>query len=272
MLALTAFWGASFTIVKGALDDSDPFTFLALRFAVGSVAAGLIAGRQLLSRSLWRPGVTLGVFLFLGFLTQTWGLATTTPGRSAFITGLFVVLVPFTSWVLFRRRPHASAFVAAALAVFGLYWLTGARLLGGFTVGDALTLACAVAYAVHMVLTERYAATQPAVPLATLQLFVVALCSPSAVLPLVDRHVVVTTDSEVAVLVAGIVSTALAIALQMWAQTRISAVRTALIVALEPVFSTAWSVFRGRDTLEPRSLLGGALIIVAVLISVARKV
>jgi drug/metabolite transporter (DMT)-like permease len=269
LLGLTAFWGASFAIVKGALDDSDPFTFLALRFALGALTIGVFARRQLLDRRLWRPAATLGVFLFLGFLTQTWGLATTTPSRSAFITGLFVVLTPFVTWAVLRRAPGWNTFFAALLAVAGLYLLSGANAGGGLTKGDALTLACAVAYAVHLVLTERYAPTLPSLPLATLQMSFVALLS-IALLPFAPRHLNVTADFVAAVLAAGIVSTAGALWLQVWAQQRTSAVRAAFIIALEPVFATVWSLFRHRDVLEGRSILGGAVMMLAVFVSMRK--
>jgi drug/metabolite transporter (DMT)-like permease len=270
LLGLTAFWGASFAIVKGALDDSDAFTFLALRFALGASTCMLFARRQLLDPRLIRPALILGLFLFLGFLTQTWGLETTTPARSAFITGLFVILTPFVTWVVFRRRPAWNIFAAAVLAMVGLYWLSGASAGGGLTRGDVLTLQCAVAYAIHLVLTERYAPSLPSLPLATLQQLVVAVLA-LALWPFVPRHVQVTSDFVAAVLAAGIVSTALALSLQTWAQRRTSAVRAAFIIALEPVFATVWSLIRHRDVLEARSFLGGGVMMLAVFLSMRKS-
>lgn len=269
LLGMTAFWGMSFAIVKGALDDCDPFTFIALRFSLGALAAVLVTRKALLDRRLVRPGLVLGVFLFLGFLTQTWGLETTTPSRSAFVTGLFVVLTPFVTWVVFRRPPGWATFGAAVLAVGGLYLLSGAGAGGGLTRGDALTLACAVAYAVHLVLQERFAPSLPPLPLATLQMAVVALLS-LAMLPFVPRHVTVTGDFIAATTSMGLIATGLAVALQTWAQTRTTAVRAAFIIALEPVFATIWSLFRHRDVLETRSVLGGSVMMLAVFISVRK--
>jgi drug/metabolite transporter (DMT)-like permease len=222
LLGMTAFWGMSFAIVKGALDDCDPFTFLALRFGLGALAAGLVAGRALLDRRLWRPALTCGVFLFLGFLTQTWGLESTTPSRSAFVTGLFVVLTPFVTWLVFRRPPGWATFGAAVLAIGGLYFLSGAGAGGGLTKGDALTLACAFAYAAHLVLQERFAPSLPPLPLATLQMAVVTVLA-LMLLPFVPRHVQVTGDLVAATLSMGLVATGAALAVQTWAQTRCGA-------------------------------------------------
>src|SRR5262249_43466171 len=133
-----------------------------------------------------------------------------------------------------------------------------------------LTLVCAFAYAVHLVLTERYAVSHPTLPLAALQMALVAMLS-VAVLPFVERRLLATPDFVAAVAVTGIVSTALALSLQIWAQARTTAIRAALIFTLEPVCATVWSVMRGRDTLGPRTLVGGGVILLAVLLSL-RKV
>jgi drug/metabolite transporter (DMT)-like permease len=249
--------------VKGALDDSDAYTFLALRFSVAAAVAGAIAGRQLIDPRLVRPGAWLGLFLFLGFATQTWGLHTTSPSRSAFITSLFVVFVPLFRWVMFTRSPSASAFAGAALAILGTYVLTGASLGGGLSRGDWLTVACAAAYSVHIVLTEAWSKELPSVPLVTAQVIVVAALAWLTV-PLGPQRLVASTDFAVAVLLTGIVATALGISIQTWAQSRTTAVRAALIIALEPVFATAWSVFTGREPYEPRVLQGGALVLLGV--------
>ncbi|HLL81111.1 MAG TPA: EamA family transporter, partial [Longimicrobium sp.] len=101
LLGLTAVWGLTFAVVKGALDQADPFAFLALRFTLGAAAATLIAGRRLLHVPSVRAGLVLAPFLFCGFALQTMGLRYTTASRSAFFTGLCVVLVPFVQVALY---------------------------------------------------------------------------------------------------------------------------------------------------------------------------
>src|SRR5689334_3076190 len=107
LLVATAVWGATFVTVKDALAASDVFTFLALRFGVGAIAGVVLSAalRERRARSLLKPGLGLGVLLFGGYALQTLGLETTTPARSAFITGLTVIFVPFVSWRLNGKRP-----------------------------------------------------------------------------------------------------------------------------------------------------------------------
>lgn len=132
LVILTVLWGTTFVVVKDALSHGDPFSFLALRFGVGAVVLSVLSGRRLLSPSHLRRGGVLGLFLFAGFVFQTVGLKYTTPSRSAFITGMYVLLVPLVMLVLFRRVPRVSALMGVVLSAMGLYSLTGVE------VGSAL--------------------------------------------------------------------------------------------------------------------------------------
>src|SRR5256885_14323299 len=125
LLAMTAVWGLTFVVVKDALVHADPFTWLAIRFFIGAVTLTLLARRSGGPLDL-KAGLILGVLLWLGFALQTGGLQYSTPSRSAFITGLFVVLTPLVSTVMFRRLPRAPSLAGVVLAFAGTYWLTGA--------------------------------------------------------------------------------------------------------------------------------------------------
>ena len=275
LLAATAVWGATFVTVKDALAASDTFTFLFLRFSVGALAAALLAvaiapwapvEQRGFSLALLRPGLVLGGLLFGGYALQTLGLETTTPARSAFITGLTVIFVPFVSWGLDQKRPPVRAFVAPLVAVVGLQQLTGVSWSSAIPVGDALTLGCALFYAGHIALVGRFAKGLPALPLTAVQLGVVSLLS-AATLPLVTRRFVPTTGFVGAVLFTGVVASALAIGIQAWAQRRLSAVRAAVIYSLEPVFALSWALVTGLGWPSAPELVGGVFILGAVLIS-----
>jgi drug/metabolite transporter (DMT)-like permease len=266
LFAVVAFWGISFVIVKDALADADPLTYLALRFAVAAIASALIVRRGLFDRGLWRPAAWLAVFLFLGFVTQTWGLKTTTPSRSAFITSLFVVFVPLCQWAMFRVRPARSAFVGSALAIAGTYVLSGASFGGGLTLGDWLTVACAALYSVHIVLTGHWSKGRSPGGLVAAQMIFVAVLAAAAV-PLGPVHLAATPGLLFAVLATGVVATSIGLSVQTWAQTRTSAPRAALIIALEPVFAAAWSMGRGHEAYDARVLQGGGLVMLGVVIA-----
>ncbi|MDY7231929.1 DMT family transporter [Hyalangium rubrum] len=267
-MALTILWGVAFVVVKDALGHGDPFTFLALRFGVGAAVLSAMARRRMFEPSHLRRGTVLGVFLFAGFAFQTVGLATTTPSRSAFITGLYVLFVPLVLLVLFRRVPRVSSLLGVVLSAVGLYFLTRPEVgsTEGLSRGDGLTLAGAMAYAVHVVLTERYAPKEGVVALVAVQLWVVSLGA-VLFLPFVEARVAWTPAFVGAVLFCGVMASAVAIGLQTWAQARTSAVRAVIIYSLEAVFTAVASVALGYETLGVREWVGGSLIVLSVLVS-----
>jgi drug/metabolite transporter (DMT)-like permease len=264
LLGITVVWGVTFVVVKDALGHADPLTFLALRFGLAAIAGAVFVNRRLLDRSLWRPAAALSVFLVAGYQLQTWGLVWTSPSRSAFLTGLCVVIVPFISGVFFKRPIARAAIAGAVIAAVGLYVLTGAGTAAGTLLGDGLTLGCAIAYAFHIALTERFAAEHRAFPLVTAQLILSALMFTAAV-PLGEHRADGSPALIVGVIITGLFATTLAIGMQTWAQARTSAVKAALIYALEPVFAAGYSALTGGDRPGLRELAGGALIIAGVI-------
>ncbi len=266
LVAITAIWGASFVVVQDAVRLADPFTFLLLRFTVGASVLTLRDWRAFADRRLLAAGAGLGVLLFVGFITQTAGLQFTTPSRSGFLTGLSVLLVPFVGLLLFRKWPSPPVLLGVALAVAGLWFLTDG--MSGSTgttgKGDLLTVACAIAFAFYIVLLEPAARVHRSTPLVAVQLWAVALLALLA-LPFVPRHLVAAPALWWAVVYTGVLSTAVCLLAQTWAQARTSAVRAALIFALEPVFAAIWSVGLGRERLGTRELAGGTLIVLGIL-------
>jgi drug/metabolite transporter (DMT)-like permease len=267
LVLITAFWGTTFVVVKGALGDGDPYSFLTLRFTLGALALTAVARREMLAPQMLRRGLLLGVFLFLGFVLQTVGLVSTTPSRSAFITGLYVVFVPLLGLVLFRRMPRVTSWMGVVLAAVGLRYLTGAEVgEGGLSLGDWLTLGCAMAYALHMLLTERYAPKSGVVALVAVQLWVVAVLSAFSLL-FTEVRVEWTPSFLGAVVFCGLLASAFALCVQTWAQVRTTAVRVALICSMEPVFTAVYSVGLGYETLGVREWGGGGLIVSGVLVA-----
>ena len=269
LVAITAFWGVTFVVVKDAVALADPFTFLALRFFLGAVLLTLVAWRAIRGAALVWAGAGLGVLLFVGFAAQTSGLQFTTASRSAFLTGLSVLLVPFLSIAFYRRRPHPASLLGVAFAVCGLWALAGGTSLGAplaLGTGEKLTLLCALAFALHITLIERLARKHAPAPLVAVQLWTVAVLAVVAV-SILGSRLAATPALFSAVLITGVGGSAVALLLQAWAQARTTAVRAALVYALEPVFAAAYSVALGREQLGSRELVGGGLIIFGVLVS-----
>lgn len=264
----TITWGATFVLVKSALHDVSPVLFLALRFSVASIVLLPVFGARCKSQFTWKAlfaGFLAGTFLFLGYLFQTVGLRLTTVPKSAFITGLASVLVPLLGSLVYRVRPHISeaAGILAATAGLGLMTLEGS--IGSIGRGDLLTLLCALAFAGHVLTLGRFS---PHVGFELLALTQVATAAVWAFglfhaveLPFVEWRPAVVY----AILITGLLCTALAFSVQAWAQQYTTATRTALLYMLEPVVAWITAYFFAGEGLSVRGAAGAALILGGVL-------
>ncbi len=267
-LAAVAFiWGATFVIVKGALEDVSTFLFLALRFTLATVLLAFWLRGRLARRTpiAWGGGLLCGVLLFLGYALQTAGLRWTTASNSAFITGLYVVMVPLLASLVYRSRPRAAELGGAMLATAGTALLSGG-LPTAWKRGDLLTAGCAVAFAGHILAVERYSRRMDFERLSLMQIAGVAALSWVAAAWMEPARIVWSARLWAALLSTSVLATALSFLLYTWAQGQTSAARAALIFALEPVFAglVAWAAAGERWTAA--SLAGAAMILTAILL------
>jgi len=270
LLALTLLWGTTFALVKRALDGASAGAFLAARFGVAVAAAGAVWlwRRPRRSPGLWRDGTKLGLAMFLGFALQTAGLRYTTPARSAFLTGMCVLFVPFIARVQFGRRVPASAWSGVAMAVVGLVLLTrpfGDGVSSAVRLGDALTLGCAFAYAFQIVWTGEFSPRHPLRSLTLLQI-AVTFAGSLAMLPLEPARLAPSPELAGTVLFTGLVMTVGAFFVMNWAQRHTPAVRAALIYSLEPPAAALFSHWMTGERLPPAGIAGGALIVLGVVL------
>lgn len=144
LLFITLIWGATFPVVKGALADVSPFLFLAVRFLLAGALFALLFRKKIFPLDLptLRAGAALGLFLFLGFAFQTYGLVYTSASRSAFMTSLLVLWVPFISLFVEKERPAAALWAAIGVAMAGMWFLNRPE-AGALNRGDWLSVACA---------------------------------------------------------------------------------------------------------------------------------
>jgi drug/metabolite transporter (DMT)-like permease len=264
-------------LVKDALRDISPLLFNLLRMVIATVVLAAIYHRDLrrLKRSYLAGGAMVGLCLAAGYSFQTAGLARTTPAKSAFITGLIVVIVPLLSAVpalrpATMRRPSLSAFGGAAMAFGGILLLTTPAhtpwmsLLGSINTGDLLTLLCALGFSFHVV---ALAHISPRLPLGALAVLQLAFCTlvMGVALPVFEHpRLDLSPRLIMALLVTGVLATAAAFTVQSWAQQRLSATRTALILALEPVFAFLTSYLFYGERLSTRASLGALLILCGI--------
>lgn len=267
LLYSAAIWGSTFFIVKQTLNDVDPFVLVAYRFLLAALLLGgwlAWRGKQLFVN--FKPGLVLGGILGVLYLAQTLGLKYITASSSGFITGLFVVFVPFVAWVVFRQAPCFRHLAAVAIAVGGLWLLTGG--LGEVNVGELITLLSAVAYALHVVFAGKYvqAGVDPLV-LNFQQILVTGLVGLVAALVWQRPLVIATTEAAWSVLFLTLFPTLSAFAIQLVAQRVVNTNRTSLIFTTEPLFAAAFAWTLGNEGLVMTRALGGLLIVVAMLVS-----
>ena len=264
-------WGSTFVLVKSALSDVSTLLFLSLRFSFAGVVLGIVYRRKLsgvFSRrgSKLKGGVVVGICIFSGYMFQTFGLRLTTPSKSAFLTGMFIVLVPLLHAVIYRVTPRPSERVGVVVALLGMGLMTldGTQLSAN--PGDLLTLVGAFFYALHVIALGHFAPRDGFERLSVLQTTTAAALGLSTFWWVETPFIEWTATVLLALAVTGLFATAVAFSLQSWAQQHTSPTRTALILALEPVFAGATSFLLLGEVLSGRALAGAALILVGILL------
>lgn len=263
LVAVAMIWGTTFKIVQDALVNIDTFPFLALRFLLAFIIL------LLFHKEKWRwnsAALRAGAYLLCGITFQTFALYWTTPGKTAFISGLAVVIVPFFS-ALKRMRPpewgHCCSAVMAAIGL-GLICLEGSLVPN---LGDILALCCAVFCALHIMAVESASASLDSMNLTLIQLGIVSLGS-FIFWGGAGGKCYLTPYVIAAILLTAVFATSFALLVQSWAQSFISPTLVALVLSLEPVFAMLYSRIFGDELLTVQKFAGCALIMGGVLLGI----
>jgi drug/metabolite transporter (DMT)-like permease len=275
LLGVVIVWGSTFVLVKDALSDISPLLFNLLRMILATACLALVYGRHLGSigrRAVFSGGLT-GLFLAMGYQFQTAGLRLTTPSKSAFITGMVVVIVPLLLIIpklrpLGSHAPHWNAYLGALLAFVGIVLLTTPARSGfdfrSINFGDLLTLGCALGFSFHMLALAHFSPRVRFEQLAVLQVGFAAVFMAIS-MPIFERpHLHWSTRVIVALAIAAVLATAAAFTIQSWAQQYLPATHTALLLTLEPVFAWITSFLVFRERLGMRSGTGALLIFAGI--------
>lgn len=272
---MTLIWGATFVLVKQALQSVSPLLFNALRMSLAAVFLAVLYAKHLrhITKATLRGGLLVGFVLFVGYTFQTSGLLLTTPSKSAFLTGISTVLVPLLLIVIWKAHINPWRLAGIITAFAGLFLMTvpsGKQAIADLTNinrGDLLTLGCAVGFAFHIILLGRATQRFPFEQIAVLQVSVAALLMVIAMPLLEQPHLQLTATAITALLVTGLLCTAIAFTVQAWAQQFTPATHAALILALEPVFAWLTSLVVLKEHLGVRAGAGAVLILAGLLIS-----
>lgn len=257
LLVVTAVWGWTFVVVKDAVTQYPTLPFLQIRFALALLVMAIVV-RRLPTRRELRIGAVIGVVLAGGYFTQTAGLAITSPGNAGLITGLFVVLTPLINR-LFGAPVRWWTWVATLVSLVGLALLTGGP--SGMSVGDVLVLACAVLFALHIVLLGRWSPGTATGPLTMVQM---GMCT--LLFSLGGTWSLRPPSGSVwfAILVTGLLASAFGYFVQTWAQAHISANRTALVLATEPAWALVAAIVLAGQRFGLVEAVGAVLLMAAI--------
>lgn len=262
-------WGLSFTVIKYALEIIPPMQFIGLRFIFAASALAIIFHKHLrgTNKEEIRAGCIIGIFLFLGFLTQTTGLQFTTPGKSGFITGIYIVIVPFLASLVQKKFIGYLPITGAIIAFTGLcmlsltpnelYWLNK---------GDLLTVICAFCYAMHILTIEHYAKKHNPYVLCIMQIAFTGIMSMIYALVFEPATLSIPTYIWGAVVYTGLFATCLAFVIQNVAQKYTSSTHAALLLGLEAPFALLFSILLWGENPTLRGYFGCSLIFIAILI------
>lgn len=270
LLTVAIAWGVTFLMVQDAIETVPVYAFLFWRFGIATILMAIIAYRHFekINKETIIFGIILGVFLFSGFATQTFGLAYTKSSIIAFLTGLNVIFVPFLAFLIFKQYVRKMVFIGSIIAVFGLYMLTmSGTLTLGF--GEMLGLICAAFFALQIVFTDIYSKKVDVFLLVLFQFITVTVLSLLFSLSLDNVTFNINFDYVFlkAVIITSIFATVYAFLIQTYMQQFTTPTKTAIIFAMEPVSAGIFGYFVGNELLTATQIWGAVLIVFAVILA-----
>jgi len=268
LVLVTMLWGSTFLIIHIAMQHSGPLFFVGVRFTIAGLVTMLLFGKHMMGITRFEigAGIAIGCALFLGYYLQTHGLRTITSSQSAFITALYVPIVPLLQWAVLKRHAYPAHQARRALAFTGLILLAGPEAGSlSFSPGELATLAGAVAIAAEIILIGLFAKRVDSRRVTAVQLLTAGVVS-FALMPALGESVPAFSWLWAAAAIGlGLASAVIQLTMN-WAQKSVSPTRATVIYAGEPV----WGGIVGRlagDRLPALALAGAALIVAGVLAS-----
>ena len=275
ILTLTALiWGTGFVVMKNTLSSVPPAAIIAIRYTIAAALTAVLFRRHLkgVARADVARGALVGLLLALAYIVQTIGLAYTTAGKNAFLTTVYVLLVPFASWLIFRQKLSRRNFLAAGLMLAGIGCLSLDGESGGLNIGDLLTILCGVFYAAHIMAVERCQRRTDTYALIVLQ-FAFAAAFAAVYHLLFERGLPMSLhmDTVGSLLYLSVFSTTVAMSLQNIGQSMAPASHASILLSLESVFGALASCIFLGEAVTPRMLLGFAVIFAALVVNSLRE-
>lgn len=273
LLGATIIWGSSFFIFKNTVDKFPTFYALAIRFAMAVAFLGVVFFKRVitLNRTTIKRGVVLGIFLSTAYSLQTIGLKYSTPAKNAFLTATYCIIVPFLSWILFRKKANLYNIMAAIMCIVGIGFVS---LDADFKVGigEIFTLFSGLFFAFQLISITRFGQNEDMLQLLIVELlfsmlvfFAISLITEAKYYP-----IKLTSVDFWPVLYLAVFSTVIAQTLQMYGQKHTTPNQASMILCLEAVFGTLFSVIFYKEQMTAKLYIGFAIIFVALVISETR--
>lgn len=274
LIFTAAIWGFAFVVVKDSLDYIGAIYMIAIRYTIAAVVMGLIFLKKWkqINKHYIQRGFLTGIFLFTAYATQTIGCNYTTAGKNAFLTTIYVILIPMISWILYKKRPAWYVFIAAVMSITGIGLLAlGTGDTSGFNSGDILTLVCGLFYALHIIWTAKYNNEGDDPLFMTLLQFVTCALLGWIIAPIYDGNfsTAFSLNSKVilSMLYLGLFSTMLCFSLQNIGLKYVQSSLASLFLSFESVFGVLFSTIFLHEKLSLRMFIGCILIFLAVVLA-----
>ncbi|MFW9987984.1 MAG: DMT family transporter [Candidatus Odinarchaeota archaeon] len=273
LILTTVLWGTSFIITKNITEDIPIFLYLGIRFLIGFIGFIPFFPRlKNLNKKIILMGAITGLLYFFGMVFQTYGLQSTTAGKTGFITGLSTVIIPFIIWIGFKEPIRIRVWFAVIFSILGMAFLLleGASL---FIIGDLLVLTCAFIFAFYIVLNDKYVQLNDVYLYSIIQVLTVFVSSFICSLFLRESYNFASAHPSFwyVMIYMGIAVMTLTILFQNWSQQYQGPTTTAIIFTLEPVFAALFGYIIGNETLSLFGWVGCILIFIAILITVFKN-
>lgn len=266
MLVTAIMWGSGFVGMAIGLEHWTVFQLMAGRFTLAAIILAVIFHKKLrlINKAVLWKGATLGAILFTAFVIQTYGLAFTTPSKNAFLTSINVLIVPIIAYVVYKRGFDRYEIIAAFLAVIGIGFLS---LTSDFTInfGDLLSILCAVAFAFDIFYTNVFVKKEDALALTIVQFITAAVLSIIGVLILGEVPTTVSAEGMYSIVYLAVFCTFIAYVCQNIGMQYANPTKSAIILSMESLFGTLFSVWILHEILTGRMIVGCVLILIAVL-------
>ena len=269
ILLATLIWGTSFFILKNTIDALPVCFVLGLRFLIAFAVLAAVNFKKLkMSKQTFLQGLLLGAVLAAAYLIQTFGLFYTTPAKNSFLTATYVIIVPFISWLFYKKRPSRYNVIAAVLSFSGILLVSfgGGE---GVQIGDLITVACGIFYALQIIYLNRFGNKDNVSRLVIVETGTVGVVCMllSLIIEIPSGNVSVSSDGWLSILYLALIATCLAQRLQAAGQRYVSSERASLVLSLEAVFGTVFSAIFYHEVLKPYLIIGFIIIFAAIIIS-----